>query len=52
MSEVPIRESGARPGGDAKRGPLSSECGTCRTVEARFWPWLEPFSGKYDKRKT
>ena len=23
--------------------PLSSECGTCETVKARFWPWL---SGK------
>ena len=23
--------------------PPSSECGTCKTVKARFWPWLEPF---------
>ena len=26
--------------------PLSSECGTHKTAMARFWPWLELFSGK------
>ena len=25
--------------------PLSCEYGTCKTFTARFWPWLEPFSG-------
>jgi len=35
MSEVPLCHS-----------PLSSEFGINKTVKARFWPWLEPFSGK------
>ena len=24
--------------------PRDLELGTCKTVKARFWPWLEPFS--------
>ena len=38
-THVVIRES---PSYD----PRSSELGTDKTVRARFWPWLEPFSGK------
>ena len=25
---------------NSPRVPLSSECGTCKTVKAIFWPWL------------
>jgi len=35
---VPTIPSGGRP--------LSSEFGRHKTVNAEFWPWLEPLSGK------
>ena len=37
-----LRVQGLKDGGltDACQEPLSSESGTCKTVEARLWPWL------------
>ena len=29
----------------AEAAPLSNEYGSCKTVQAAFWPWLRPDSG-------
>jgi len=33
-----IKDLSKRNRGESASGPLSSKCGTCKTVKARFWP--------------
>ena len=40
MKSAPLTGEG-EPGASSRPAP---ELGTFKTVKARFWPWLEPFS--------